>query len=154
MATSQQLPSDLAAFLTARRELAYDAQRVEPGRITLKPIETLRTTHASVDSEGHPQGNLDPHFGERGHYAVPIVSLVASCESYDPDGLLAWLPDQREYGNWDVDHWTLIAFGSTRWTDIVNRPEPYLNAQWAPAPLGYMLAPWRLGYPFSSKAPS
>ena len=59
------------------------------------------------------------------------VNLVAECDDYDPCGLLMWLPIERRYAVWDHGHWYMGVFDPEQtWTDIVQSPAKYINAQW------------------------
>ena len=62
--------------------------------------------------------------------AVQAVDLIAACDSYDPHGILVWLPKEQAYGTWDMDHWDVAVFPGITWTDIEADPLTYLNAQW------------------------
>jgi hypothetical protein len=96
----------------------------------------------------------DPHRGE-GQYIVPAVNLVASCEHYDPFGVLVWIPDEGMFGNWDCDHHVVQVLVTHRvrgdnarieaatWTDIESDPLRFINAQWRfDASTSKVLVPW------------
>jgi hypothetical protein len=85
------LPGDLRAFLAAGRQLHYDAGSCECGSITLLPTRRLRLKPFTILTEEMQFVYGDPHRG-RGYYVVPAVNLVASCENYDPFGVLIWIP--------------------------------------------------------------
>lgn len=123
------LPADLRAFLAEGRSLQYDASAAEAGQVRLHsdpPVVIL-----NVDSDGAGWAPSDPHAGETGYYAVPAIDLIAACdESYDPAGLLVWLPKEQTFGTWDMDHWDITVFLDVTWADIEADPLTYLNAQW------------------------
>ncbi len=78
-----------------------------------------------------PNGPDDPHAGEHGSYLVAGVSLVASCDNYDPVGLLLWLPLDGRYGTWDGEHGTLRVFQEgVDWSAIAKDTARYINSQW------------------------
>jgi hypothetical protein len=73
----------------------------------------------------------DPHVVEKGSYLVKGVNLVASCDGYDPVGLLLWLPLDGRYGLWDGEHGTLRVFGAdVNWLEIVGDLPRHINAHW------------------------
>lgn len=125
-------PKDFVEFLKSGKQLEYDVDECEAGQISLLPFEELTLGEVYIDSESSPIAEKDPHSGEKGYYAVPAVNLVADCEGYDPEGILIWLPDQQLFGTWDIDHWDVLVFPNTTWSDIVANPVKYINAQWEP----------------------
>jgi hypothetical protein len=124
------LPQDLIDFLKSGKQLEYDIEACEAGRVKLKHLEQLFIEDFQVDSENSPLADFDPNAGEKGYYAVSGVSLLAEAEDYDPSGILLWLPQSRVFATWDCDHWNLLGFPGVNWRQIVNNPLPYLNAQW------------------------
>jgi hypothetical protein len=151
--SKMNLPEDLVTFLHANRQLEYDSDQCEAGRITLLSLNQLSLGEVYVDSEESPLAKTDPHVGERGYYAVTAVNLIADCEEYDPEGILIWLPDLELFGTWDCDHWDVRVFPGATWTDIVNDPVKYINAQWEPNEVdNEFLVPWPR-YPFKMGRP-
>jgi hypothetical protein len=143
------LPDELRAFLAAGRKLEYDASKCEAGRIELRSLKSLRLKEYTLRPEESQLGRQDPHAGEDGYYLVPGISLVGRCKSYDPDGILLWLPREERFGTWDCDHHVIQVFPWATWADIVADPVRHLNAQWAypDAATTERLIPWRK-YPF------
>jgi hypothetical protein len=135
------LPEDLVAFLRAGKQLEYDPVACEAGAITFLPLDRLKVEFFPMDGEGPD----DPHAGESGSYLVKGVSLVASCDGYDPVGLLLWLPLDGRYGVWDGEHGTLRVFGpEVSWSRIAGDLPRHINAHWEPdssVPVSD-LAPW------------
>jgi hypothetical protein len=130
---SLDLPRDLVAFLAAGKQLEYDPSTCEAGAITLLSVEQLKLElfpmYFDTDMEGIPDG--DPHKGENGYYLVEGVNLVSECLDYDPCGLLMWLPLEKCYATWDMEHWYIGVFGPDQtWSQIVKTPAQYINAQW------------------------
>lgn len=148
-----KLPSDLLQFLRENRRLVYDPSRCECGSVSLVQWGQLTIKEFYVDSEGTPLAVLDPHKGETGYYAVPGLDLIGACKSYDPEGILIWLPDLNLYGTWDSDRWDLLTFPGATWTEIAADPVKYLNAQWFPQQANCeLLVPWPT-YPFRQGRP-
>jgi hypothetical protein len=128
---SLELPQDLAAFLAAGKQLEYDSSDCETGKVTLLPLAELRLELFPVDCQGMPVARQDPNHGSRGCYLVPGVSLLATAEGYDPEGLLLWLPREHRYGGWDGSHDGLSVYAeTTTWTDIVREPAEHIDANW------------------------
>jgi hypothetical protein len=140
---SLKLPEDLVAFLRAGRQLDYDPADCEAGAVTLLPLDQLQVELFPVDCQSTPIAEDDPHSAERGCYLVPGVSLLASCEGYEPAGLLLWLPEEGRYGTCDESHGPLRAFPrEVTWTAIVADPAEYINAQWGEWPPDEVLVSW------------
>ncbi|MEL6822341.1 MAG: hypothetical protein AAFP70_11310 [Calditrichota bacterium] len=118
-----QPPEQLEKFLKSGNQLSYDYKQVEAGRIVLKKWQDLQTGVVWIDSFRE---------GDEGYYEIPAVNLVESCDGYDPEFILLWLPNEKVFGTWDCDHWGLIVFPETTWSEIVKSPVPFLNAQWSP----------------------
>lgn len=124
---SLNLPVDLVSFLQSGKMLEYDPADCEAGLVTLLPVDRLRVEFFPMVSE-NPD---DPHAGESGCYLVTGVSLIATCDGYDPEGLLLWLPLDERYGLWDGEHGTLFVFDpEIRWTAISSDFSRYINAEW------------------------
>jgi hypothetical protein len=122
------LPDDLFAFLQNGKQLEYDPATCEAGAITFLPVDRLRIEFFPMISES-PE---DPHAGESGCYLVKGVSLIASCDNYDPTGLLLWLPLDERYGLWDGEHGTLFVFGpDVDWSEIARDLPRHINAEWS-----------------------
>jgi hypothetical protein len=127
---AMNLPGDLVEFLNSNQQLDYDFDKCEPGKVELKSLAELTLEEVWIDSEECPLQEDDPHRGEEGYYAVPAVSLTGECDGYDPDFILLWLPNEKMFGTWDCDHLDLLIFPNVTWSDIVNDPLKYVNAQW------------------------
>lgn len=147
---SFHLPADLAQFLAAGSQLAYDARSCECGYVKLRGLDALRWSTIAVTAENTRYKRRDPHRGEDGAYLVRVIDLLAECEGYSPLGILLWIPRKRVFGAWDSDHWPLIVFKRATWSDIVAHPLRYLNAQWwlkskGSGCTGVHAAPWEYG---------
>ena len=141
-----RLLKDLLAFLKAGQKLKYNVAKSEAGPIVLKPLDHLKLGTFEVLTEETPAHEKDPNRGKSGRYVVRCVDLVAECDAYGPDGILAWLPDDKCFASWDPDHLHLIAFPQTTWTQIVKAPAKYLDAQWGDfESFGQHIEPWKHG---------
>src|SRR5215204_2952981 len=126
-----KLPRDLAAFLRAGRTLDYDASDCETGTVTLLPLDALRLHLFPMDCQSTPVERRDPNRRSLGCYLVPAVSLLASAEGYEADGLLLWLPGEKRYGTWDSSHDVISMYPrGTTWTDIAGAPVKHITACW------------------------
>lgn len=133
------LPKEAAAFLRAGSQFDYNPAECEAGIVGLKKLNQLKLGEIWIgtDLEG------DPNLHEDGFYSVPAVSLTGKCASYDPEFILLWLPNEKLFGTWDCDHWSLLVFPKASWSDIVASPAPHLNSQWDPdCTVGNAIAPW------------
>jgi len=128
--TGLKLPADLVAFLQSGASLEYDHEQYDPGKITLLTLPQLKLQNFPVDYDtGLDDSHEDPHAGEAGCYLVQGVNRVATCEDFDPEGIILWLPVEQRFGAWDSDHRYLEMFGETvTWTSIVADPGPHLEA--------------------------
>src|SRR5262249_45395236 len=138
------LPGDLVEFLKAGRELSFEEEETETGRIGLKPLHHLKFDDLTVTTLYTPLEGKDPHRGEEGDYLLRVVDLIAECERHHPEGLLAWFSDYRMFGSWDPDHHTAIGFPKASWSDIVADAATYLNAERdADERVARQIVPWK-----------
>ena len=145
-----ELPADAVAALRSGFQFEYDPASCEPGRVGLTTFDELSASVVWVgtDADG------DPNAGIEGYYLVPAVSLTRECEAYEPEFILLWLPNEKQFGTWDSDHWGLTVFPDVGWPEIAANPAAYLSAQWDPEPSkGVRFEAWRdyelqLGRPF------
>lgn len=151
---SSGIPEELLVFLASGQNLDYEPRAVECGGTTLVDAASLDVVDVWVVSVDHECPD-DPHADEEGYYVVPCVSLLASAEHYDPEGILVWIPDLRRFGTWDSDHWDLVVFPRATWGDIVAEPGRFLNAQWDPdETIGTRLKPWKHGFAWRAGRPA
>lgn len=99
----------------------YNYNEAEPGAVGLISPEDLKVEEVWI--EGPISG--------RSYYAIPAINLVSSCEGYDPEFILCYLPNEQKYATWDCDHWVLHCFENIGWVDIKKNPIKFLNAQWS-----------------------
>ena len=119
---NMDLPKDLTEFLKAKSELIYDHKTVEPDFVGIIDFDKLEL--GKVWIEGNVSG--------KSYYEIPAINLTDQCERYDPEYILLYLPNEKLYGTWDSDHWTLYVFPNTNWTDITENPAEFINQQWNP----------------------
>ena len=124
------VPQDLVDFLAAGRQLEYDPKGCECGAVTLKGADDLALGSIRVWSDVSHPDRRDPNRGRRGAYEVPAVDLVGACRSYDPHGLLVWLPAEQAFAVHDSDHGEAREFPGATWGDIVADPPRYLGVLW------------------------
>ncbi len=140
--TTLSLPKELRAFLKRGAQLTYDPKHCECGTVTLLPLDQLQLEEMPIVVEELQHVWGDPH-KELGHYLVPAVNLVASCECYEPRGNLIWVPPETLFGCWDSDHCVMQVFPGVAWKQITENPARYLNAQWRmDASTSKFLIPW------------
>jgi hypothetical protein len=135
------LPDDLLAFLADGRQLDFDSDGSDIGPITLKHGNELTLTTIAIPP-GCQSIIDDPYDDLEGSYLVEVVDLVADSEDYDPRGLLSWIVSLRRFGCLDAEHGDVLTFPGARWTDIVNDPLTYLDAQWGGGEAGERVLPW------------
>jgi hypothetical protein len=123
-------PTELIDFIKSGKQLEYNPSECEVGEVKLTKFDSLKLGEVWVDSEQSPLYEKDPNKDEKGYYAVPAVSLTSECDDFDAEFILLWLPNEELYGTWDSDHWDLKFFPNYQWSDIIQNPVPYLNAQW------------------------
>ena len=125
-----KLPNDYLKFMEANGTLKYAYEDTECGLVGLTPLNELKLGEVWINSDGSPIESDDPHSSEDGYYTVPAVSLTNECDSYDPEFILLWLPNEKLFGTWDCDHWDLFIFDKITWHDIAEDPAKYVDAQW------------------------
>ena len=124
------LPQDLIAFLSTTSPATLNAGHYET--VTLVPVEELRIETLAVTPNLAPFACDHPHVDDYGHYAVPAVNLVRGkpkrMDSF-PAWLFLWLPNERRYGSYDLDHGDLMVYGpDVSWSQIAADPVPFIRA--------------------------
>ncbi|MFL0811442.1 MAG: hypothetical protein K6L76_13570 [Agarilytica sp.] len=126
-----EIPADLNDFLNSGGKLEYDPGKCECGRIELLKTEDLENCTLSVELAEEFYASPEQHqMGPWGTYNIEAINLVKSCEHYDPEYILLYLPKEKLYGSFDSDHLNLIVFPNTIWSKIISNPLGYINAQW------------------------
>lgn len=132
MKPAMNLPKDFQDFIQSRQELDYEPTLCEAGRVTLVPYSQLELQLFPVDCQDSEVSGDDPHKGELGSYLVTAVNLTQTAEKYDGEGLLLWLPKEKQFGTWDCSHPFIMVFEvEASWSMIIQDPVKYLNAQWS-----------------------
>ena len=128
-----QLPFELVEFLKSGKQLDYDPEGLEVGRVLLFPWEEVKRIEFKVVTSCNDDWEQDdPHREDNGYYAVPAYDLVKSCRHYSPQGILIYLPSMDAFGQHDDDHQTITYFPQLTWPRLVAEPHLYLNGQWEP----------------------
>jgi hypothetical protein len=100
--------------------------------VSLVAADDLRVGTLEVTPAVSPFARDDPHRHDGGCYLVPAVNLVAGGPRSDvdfPAWLLLWLPAERRYGSFDLDHGDVLMFApDVRWSDIAADPAAYVSA--------------------------
>ncbi len=140
------LPNDLLAFLGSCRQLEYDAENSDIGRIKLKrdtdlSLTTITTFPGCQSIIDDPYSDLD------GLYQSDVYDLVAASEDYDTEGLLCWIVALKRFGCIDPEHGDVITFPDVTWTNLAANPLPYLDAQWGDDDAVVRVLPW-IHFPF------
>jgi hypothetical protein len=138
-------PDDLLAYLSKQTSPTLTAAGY--GEVELIPAADLHVETLTVTPNVAPFAHSHPHAEEFGHYPVPAVNLIRPHPKHGfPAWLFLWLPNERRYGSFDLDHGDLIVFApSVTWSDIAANPEPFVStSDGVPderVPLEY-LEPW------------
>jgi hypothetical protein len=124
------LPADLVAFLRAASPTTLDAGHYQT--VALIPVEESRVETLEVTPNLAPFACDHPHVGQYGHYAVPAMNLVRGgpkrLDSF-PAWLFLWLPNERRYGSYDLDHGDLLMYApDVSWSDIAANPVSFVWA--------------------------
>lgn len=125
------LPPDLVQFLKAGAVIEYDPSDCEIGAFKLRSLDEVEEIELALSTQGDECISDDPHKG-RGHYIVLAIDLLKECEGYDPEGMLVYIPELKQYGNFDCDHESLVVFPGMSWSDFVADPVKYINGAWGP----------------------
>jgi hypothetical protein len=141
------LPADLIAFLRSGSPPALNAGHYET--VTLFAPEELRVETLEVTPNMAPFASDHPHADGYGHYAVPAINLVRGDPRPGldfPAWLLLWLPVERRYGSYDLDHGDLYVFPvDASWSQIMADPLAFIRASDGlsdgPVPVEH-LEPW------------
>lgn len=145
------IPIDLRNFLC---EFSAEEIKCEGANCSHYEIDRLSVYHPE-DLFMH-QYELDTYeyfntYGEKGklpkqRYTISGVPLVASCDDYDPEGILIYFPQYKKYGTWDPDHLIIGLYPSDSWESIKNDLFLYVNSLWFPGKVPMsLLRPWTEG---------
>jgi hypothetical protein len=145
------LPEDLTNYLKHKTGLSIkmtgpDAEVTE---ITLYPIDEIQKKRFDISRYEillNYSGNVNPkdlekYGDDRSEYEG--YDLIKSCNDYDPEGVLVYFPDWKQYGSWDSDHHLITVYPGRNWGDILRDPKKYINGQWYPDNVTHKLInPW------------
>jgi hypothetical protein len=121
----------VATYLAQGRQLECDWTACEAGRLWLRPLANLFLAEIAIDPSQQPFFMDDPMAAHLGSWIVPAVYLVERCEgAFRPEGILVWLPESREFGQWDSEHDVAFRFKRATWASIVQDPLRFLNNRW------------------------
>jgi hypothetical protein len=124
------LPADLMSFLQSGSPPTLVAGHYET--IVLFTPDELRIESLEVTPNMAPFVDNHPNADGYGHYAVPAVNLVRGEPRPNlafPAWQFLWLPDERRYGSYDLDHGDLYVFPpDTSWTQIAADPTSYIES--------------------------
>lgn len=102
------------------------------GTVTLFGLGELRVEVLEVTPNLAPHAGSHPHADGYGHYVVPAVNLVRGDPrpALDfPAWLFLWLPVERRYGSYDLDHGDLYVFPpDVTWPQVVADRAPFVRA--------------------------
>lgn len=121
-----KLPAELIAFLEESSSLVIVMDEGEIRQAELLSLSELKLERFRVESDYDDEGEAKYSEDFEG------FSLLKSAGDYQPNGVLVWLTDLKQYGAWDCDHLDLITFLDVTWTDIMVDPTWYINGQWYP----------------------
>ncbi|BDS07419.1 hypothetical protein NT6N_24590 [Oceaniferula spumae] len=121
------IPSDLISYLSNTPSLVISMEEGEVRKAELFSLSELKIERFQVESEEYDDEG-DPLSAAE----FEGCSLLKTTEGYDPDGVLVWLTELKEYGAWDCDHLRLITFPGATWSKIIADPTWYVNGQWYP----------------------
>jgi|SRR5215469_15662969 len=125
------IPGDLHQFLSRAENRHLTLSEGELRDLTFFAPEELKLQKFIVDSfELRLNGPLKTDPREQRHYEA--FSLIKTCKSYSPAGVIAWFPELRAYGSADTDHGRIIIYPGVSWTEIMREPTWYINGQWYP----------------------
>ena len=145
---SQRIPEDLHRFLAANegRQFAFDRKvhsHMEVDSFDFYAPKELTISILTVDTDEYHLNYEEPGDDPKLQFDIEGISLIRTCNSYDPEGILAYFPALKEYGTWDCDHYIINMFSQITWSEIESRLADYINAQWYPSLVNqYLLRPW------------
>lgn len=123
-----KIPDDLREFLARGEQFAINPKTSPIGSVKLKSLGQVEET--TLELFPTCQALNGPYEDLPGFYHVPVVSLVAESEMYDPEGMLCWIGMLDCYGSVDPEHGTVVTFPKVKWKHIVAKPLNYLDAPW------------------------
>lgn len=133
----KDIPDSVIEFFESNSAFEYDISSSIVGNVELLSSKNLDVTTLTFSPRGTPCID-DPYeiFEELdAHYKIRAIDLVGKSENYCAEGILAWFPDKRCFGQYDCEHETIFLFKSVEWEQIVADPVKFLDHQWTQEPL-------------------
>jgi hypothetical protein len=147
-AVASLIPEDLRKFLSIHegQQISFDRTRnrnMEVDSLEFYAPSELKLRSFTVYTYDYYLNHNEPGEDPDLRYEIEGVSLIQDCNSYDPDGILAYFPAFQEYGCWDCDHLVITMYPKVGWPAIEARLAEYVNAGWYPDSVDYyLLRPW------------
>jgi hypothetical protein len=69
--------------------------------------------------------------GLGGYFYCKAISLTTASDTYDPAGILIWVPDLKTFGSYDSDHCSLHLFPGKDINDILKNAEYFITQGWS-----------------------
>lgn len=126
-----KLPQDLVEYLDnpPNREVSFSEGEIR--NAVFFSSSELKLSKFRVDSyDFFLNGILENDPGEQRYYEA--YSLIRECNSYSPNGVLAWFPSLEAYGSADIDHSKIITYPVLEWSEIESDLQIYINGMWYP----------------------
>lgn len=135
------LPIETVEYIGSRLDFDYQRENCPFGNVKMHPLESLRIQQAHVVG---PLYEDEPAYAG---YMVRVVDLVEIVEDYYPEGVLAWMVDEKMFCTYDSEHENMVAFPGASWQEIVDNTAHYLSIIFkGGGPEFPYFAPWDYGY--------
>ena len=136
------IPQDLHDFLNRPENRELTLSEGEIRQLSFFAPDELTAKKFVVDSfELHLNGPLKIDPKEIREYEG--YSLIRTCRSYSPKGILVWFPELEAYGSADTEHQRIIIYPGVTWADVQRAPTWYINGQWYPDRVAHKeVNPW------------
>ncbi|EKR53541.1 hypothetical protein LEP1GSC105_2703 [Leptospira interrogans str. UI 12758] len=138
--SSPDIPTDLILYLKTCKNnniiWSLGDTHNAPDIVLLRKIEQLKWINLLVSPFNDEMDiaeivhKIDPNEEKEGYYELLALDILLASTSYEPDGILVWLPDLNTYGSWDMNHYELTVFPGHTWNDIIASPKQFLESQW------------------------
>ncbi len=121
------LPPLCAADIEKEKQLTYESSDCECGRVRLVRSDEIFEMQVRCESNFTRGIFRNP---QRFQASLRAVNLIAEAEDYDPEFILAWLPELKKFATIDTAHFDVTVFQNSTWEDIVADPITFLESQW------------------------
>ena len=122
------LPPECVSFIESGRQFQYVASDCECGMVRLVRPDEIFACEVSCESDVSRGWFRNP---QRIRGSIRAVNLLAETDGYDPEFILSWLPDFKQFATIDTSHDRVTLFPTSSWADIVADPLSYLQSQWS-----------------------